>query len=328
MGKLNRVAKSLKKTAYVPSNDDPRAELRRLVMEHKALVKAQTAILNMSRDKKMRDTKEIIKCRLPVDAQVELQASAKVLQGKANALESSMRKELRKLPIFTEFLEKVFGCGDVVGAYLCAMVDIHKAVKPSNLRRYCGYAVINGRLERPTKGEVLGYNAEIRMRIFQLMGAMQTNAAKKTVDAPYGNTTKYLDVWRNYKSRMQHSERVLDRKVSTKDGMVDGKIVNGQEKSVSARGFIHSTGWHKAADVFLEDLYIVWRALEGLPVWPSYYAAKLGYEHLGKISVQEPRMLTLEEALETVGHVGKVPLTAPTVVIDEPELEEELLAAE
>lgn len=79
----------------------------------------------------------------------------------------------------------------------------------------------------------------------------------------------------------------------------DGEMIT----HVSARGFAHSYGWHKAADVFLEDLYTVWRAIEGLPVWPAFYAAKLsGYKHAsGKICVDAPTMLTLEEALELVG---------------------------
>ena len=100
-----------------------------------------------------------------------------------------------------------------------------------------------------------------------------------------------------------------------------------------------SKGWHKAADVFLEDLYIVWRAMEGLDIWPSYYAAKLGYMHGGKISVNAPTRMTVEDALAVVGYVGgvtldrkmvwSVPVEAPEEsAMVEPELEDEPLAAE
>jgi hypothetical protein len=74
-------------------------------------------------------------------------------------------------------------------------------------------------------------------------------------------------------------------------------------------GHAHSYGWHKAADILLEDLYVVWRALEALPVWPSYYAAKLGYEHGGApvdkvegyFKNAAPKMLTVEDAKRLVG---------------------------
>jgi hypothetical protein len=72
-------------------------------------------------------------------------------------------------------------------------------------------------------------------------------------------------------------------------------------RTVPWDGHAHSYGWHKAADILIEDLYIVWRTLAGMPVWPSYYAAKLGYEHGGKISVNAPKMLSLDEAKALVG---------------------------
>jgi len=79
-----------------------------------------------------------------------------------------------------------------------------------------------------------------------------------------------------------------------------GKKVNGQVVLVEGYtpwdGFAHSKGWHAAADVLVEDMYIVWRAQLGLPVWPDYHAAKLGYSHNGKICVDAPRTMTLEEA--------------------------------
>lgn len=281
---------------HVPAYEDPREELRYLVQRHKALTKSAVALDHMCSDRISRETGDVIACRLPKDVQIQGQAFAKeVFRKAAEGLERAMLQQLRLLPIFQTYLSKVFGLssGGPIAAYLVAEIDIRRAEKPSALRRFCGMAVINGRLERRTKGEVSGFSSEMRTRLFQLFQGMWKNQR-------HDPDNKYLTIWRNARHRIEQSERVFDRGVD-KAGEWTGKLVNGQGRAVSARGFAHSYGWHKAADVFLEDLYTVWRAIEGLPVWPSYYAAKLGYEHGGKISVNAPRMLTVEEALEIVG---------------------------
>jgi len=286
-----------------PSSDDARTELKRLVQQHKAWTRKAVSIQLMSSDRTDRTTGDIIECDVPMAVRAQMSLVVDSLKAESTRLEAAMQRTLRGIPIYQHFLKHVFGCGPVVAAYLVADVDIRKAVKISNLRRYCGLAVINGSLERRSGApKAIGgtgtYNAEIRTRLFQMFSAMWKNAAKS------GKTSKYLRIWTDYKHRMQHSERLVDAAVNPKDGLVDGKIVNGSGKTVSARGHINSTGWHKAADVFVEDLYVIWRALEGLEVWPSYYTAKLsgGFEHGGApAKTIGPRMLTLEEALAVVG---------------------------
>jgi hypothetical protein len=277
---------------YIASTDDPIAELRKVVKQHRAMTRSSVSIAGMSRDKKNLKTGGIIRCQLPLDVQAELQQTAKLVKTKASKLESVMIKELRKIPIYTQFLNKVYGVGPVVAAYLVTEIDIRRSIKSSALRRFCGLAVINGRLERRTKGVKLGYSAELRTRLFQMFSAMFRNGKGK------GSTSKYLDVWMNAKHRKLQMA-------------IDGKIDNGV-RQVSANGYAHSYGWHKAADIFIEDLYTVWRAMEGLEVWPSYYAAKLGYEHGGKISVNAPKFIGLQEALEMVGDVSGRPFIWPS----------------
>lgn len=347
------------KTApYVPSLEDPRAELRRLVFEHKVMMRKAVAIDAMISDRKSRETGEVIQCRgVAEDRKFELKGVVASMKKDAERLESSMVKELRKIPIYQVFLKNVYGVGPVVASYLVAELDPRggknrdgvyrdppESIKPSKWKRFCGLAVINGRLERPARGEKNHFSSEMRTRLFQAFAAMWKNAARNGTwveredlgedvdpttleqrdrggktkyklirkEAPNGVTSKYLTIWTDYKHRMSNSERV-----------VDGKIVNGAGKEVSAKGMIHSTGWHKAADVLVEDLYTVWRALEGLPVWPSYYASKLGYEHMGKISVNAPKMLTVEEALEMVGNVGCVARDVPVEDADVDDVDDE-----
>lgn len=264
---------------------DPREELKKLVKQHRALIRTSVSITHMASDRTNRETGETIPCNLPLDIQEQLKGVAQeAVKKRATHLETAMLQQLRQVPIYDRFLKHVFGVGPVVAAYLVSEIDIHRSVKSSALRRFCGLAVINGRLERRAKGVKSSFSSELRTRLYQMFSSMWKNGRGK------GRTCKYLEVWTNSKHR----------KLQT---AVDDKVNNGV-KEVSAQGYAHSYGWHKAADVFIEDLYMVWRALEGLPVWPSYYAAKLGYEHGGKISVNAPKTLTVEEALAVVGEVG------------------------
>lgn len=303
-GKLARLKA---KAPHVPASEDPRTELRRLVRQHRNWTKTATSLTLMVTDRKFKSG-DVVKCTLPDDVRADLKVTAKALKTAASALASSMTKELRKLPIWREFLSKMYGMGPVIGAYLVAEIDITIAVKISQLRMFCGTAVINGRLVRPAAGEKNRYNAQMRTRLFQLMTGMWKNAAehvdKETGEITRGaTTTKYLEVWRNALHRKQHSE-LYDREANTWGDRKSAKLV-----------MLRGSMW-KAVDVLLEDLYVVWRALEGLPVWPSYYTAKLtaGYEHGGTIAKEiGPRMLTVEEALDLVGDVGGRPADPTTM---------------
>jgi len=317
MSELVKIEKAMKRRAYVPSTDDPREELRRLVLEHKAITKAAVAIDNMARDKQPHDTEGMhpdnikrlvdhLKCRLPEDVAVDLRETAKRQREKAAQLESAMKKELKKIPIYEVFLQHVpYLRGPVVSAYLIAEIDIHKATKPSSLRMFCGMAVVDGRIVRRQKGQKNPYNAEMRVRLFQAFGAMWQGSAKKTRAFPDGSSNKYLEIWTNYKTRAVSNGRIVDGKIQR---IVNGELGDGKNDTVSAKGFVHSTGWHKACDVFLCDLYTVWRALEGLPVWPTYVEWITGYAHGGIPKVNEPEMLTLDDALSRVGDVAPRPL--------------------
>lgn len=316
-------------------HDDPSTELRRLVKEHATHTRQAVALGNMYKDKKNRETGVVIPCRLADDVRAALANAEKSARDHAAMLESAMARQLRQLPIYKHFLSRIYGMGDgPIAAYLASEIDIHRCVKPSQLTRYCGFAVINGRLERRSADanphDVARYMAEgmdlktatkfakkskfnstMRMRIYQFFTALWKNSARRTADRPHGTTSKYLDAWRNDKHRVLSSERV-----------VDGKVENGQGKIVSAAGYAHKRGWHKAADVLLGDLYIVWRALEGLPVWCGYYEAKLGVPHghaLERVPGHNvPRVLTLDDALAIVGDVGPRAADAP-ILGEDPE---------
>lgn len=281
---------------------DKVAALRDLVGRHRNMMRAATRMAQPTKDRKLRDG-TVVKSNYDAEAAADLDAAAKVQKRHAKKLEAQMVRLMRGMPIYDLFLAPAFGIGPIVAANMIARIDITKAPKVSNLRRYCGLAVIGGALERvanapKSQGGAGCPNDHMRTVLFQGFAAMARNAgSKKTCN---WKTSKYIQVWSDYLHRMAHSERVSEAGTIVPIGR-DGA------KPVSAKNFIRATGWHKAADVFVEDYYTIARTLAGLPVWPSYHAAKLGYAHGGKVCVDAPRMLTLDEALEIVGDVRGIP---------------------
>jgi hypothetical protein len=298
---LKSIEKKLKaKPKPVPVHEDPRAELKRLVKLHNTHTKNSVALHHMGSDRVNHETGETIPCLLPPDGiggRDELILMSEHQKKAATKLETAMTRELKKLPVYNLFLKDVYGVGPVVAAYLCAMIDIRRAEKPSQLQRYCGLAVIDGRFERRSGGpkydpqgnrtEATGtFNQEIRTRIFQAFSSMWRTKGE--------GSSKYLDIWQNTRER--------DLLKANDKGKFES---NGKE--ISAKGHAFSKGWHVAAQLFVYDLYLVWRAAEGLPSWTTWYDWARGYEHgRGPLPRENaPRMLTIEQALEIVGYCGK-----------------------
>lgn len=286
---LKKIANKIAKKVVVPANDDPMVEIRRLIQEHVQLTKTSVGLTSSASDKVRRfdlvkngeviaKKGDVIPCRMPVDTQQKIQDFAKdTLKKDADRLGRAIERELRRVPLYTEFLSKVQGCGPVIAGYIVAMVDFSKCVKPSALKRYCGFAVFDGKREQPTKGQKLHYNKEMKTRLYQMfMMGIRMAGSRSSAES------KYMRVWTEKKETL-----VAMRGLGTTDN--------------KSNGWCDDTARRKATDVFLEDLYIVGRTLAGLPVWPSWYAKAMGYEHGGKVAVLAPKMLTLDEALAMVG---------------------------
>jgi hypothetical protein len=298
---LKSIEKKLKaKAAVVPVHEDPRAELKRLVKLHNTHTKNSVALHHMGSDRVLHETGDVIPCLLPPDGiggRDELLLMSENQKKAATKLESAMNRELKKLPVYNLFLKNVYGVGPVVAGYLVANIDIRRAEKPSQLQRYCGVAVINGHFERRESGpkydpqgnltDAAGtFNQEIRTRLYQAFSSMWRTKGE--------GSSKYLDIWQNTKAR--------DLLKANEDGKIES---NG--KMISVKGYAHSKGWHVAAQLFVYDLYLIWRAVEGLPSWTTWYDWARGYEHgRGPLPRENvPRMLTVEQAIDLIGYVGK-----------------------
>lgn len=307
---IDKVAKRLgKKREPEPvTHVDPRAELRRLVQIHKALTKKAVAIGNMASDRKWKDdaTGEIVlvPSNVPEHRRVEMLAVEKGLRAEARALEAAMRVQLKTQPVFREFLRQAWGiCGDggaVTAAYIVAMVDIERCPKVSNLIRYCGFATDTktGRSERrgqgggapkaahgryPGGGEGT-FNNELKIKLVVAFMTLWKSGVRKD---------------ENDLSHQAHESKYLKRWIDAKHTALT--LPNVRLGRVMHAGEAHDKGRRKATDLFLWDLYVVWRAIEGLPIWADKYATARGAMHGGGPAWIGPRDITLDEALEMIG---------------------------
>lgn len=292
-----------RKPKVEPVAVDPIEELRRLTRLHAAYTRDSVGLKHKASDRKNLKTKEVIPCLLPQDMRDDLLAASKRFQQEAGLLESAMRTQLRHVPLFTEFLEGVYGCGVVVSAYLVASIRFDRCANVSQLVRYCGNGLGENGLREVRKdgpkykpdgtiGDGTGtYNDVLKTRIWQAMVAMRKNAAKVTVDRPFGSTTKYLDRWATAK----HSALTLP---------------NVRLGRVMRPGEADDKGRKKATDLFLWDLYRMGRALAGLPIRPDKYSTVRGRFHNGAEARDAFYIETVVEARAGVGDVGARPAPA------------------
>jgi hypothetical protein len=189
------------------------------------------------------------------------------------------------------------------------MIRIERCQNFSQLNRYCGNAPDfrtgwrENRSGSPkydahgTLTEGTGtFNDALRRNNWLIMAGMRKNGAKTSADRPYGTTTKYLDRW----LAASHAEREAPREARMGYGNKLRKPVPDHK------------GRMKATDLFLWDLYVVWRALEGLDMRHDKFSVQRGRDHSGReVNLDERFSLTVEEALAWVGDVGGRASPAP-----------------
>jgi hypothetical protein len=323
---------------------DTIAELRRLVGIHKNLATEIQRYESGIKDRHFKGddgSDVLVKCTKSAAAIADVKRCVATFKADQADLVSAMLAELRKAPVYTTFLKNVYGVGIITAAYLVAMVRIERSQDFSQLNRYCGNApdyktgwreIRSGAPKFGPQGERTEgtgtFNEALRRNNWLIMTSMRKNGAKFTVceshellrpksgaqpkeafraetlaceacrktKFPVGTTNKYLDRW----LAASHTERTAPREPRLGHG---GKLRSPVPDH---------KGRMKATDVLLWDLYVVWRALEGLDMRHEKYSVQRGRDHAGReVNVDERFSLTVEQALEWVGDVGGRPATEP-----------------
>lgn len=135
------------------------------------------------------------------------------------------------------------GMGKILAAKLYALIDITRAERPSNLWRYAGYAVVEGKAEKPKKGEKLHYNKQLKTICYQI-------------------ATSFLRLNSPYR-------RIYD----------EAKEYYRKNRPDWTKMHIHFAATRKMMKIFLFHLWYVWRKIEGLPVCEPYIIAQDNAPH-------------------------------------------------
>jgi len=260
-------------------------------------------------DERNVDTKE--KSDLDNVEMADINEKASILsRGMENDIEKELKKELKDIPVYIEWLSKQKGVGPVTAGWILAEFDIEIATTVSKLWQYGGmnpglvlgkkrikkkdykpamgdiiekitfkdeisYLIITDeyvRGDRATPGFVLPYNKKIKT---VLLGVLADSFIKQ--NAPYR-----LNYYDPYKKRLENEDNTIYNPDEKRMRQDDGK----SWKSVS-KGHRDRAAKRYMIKMFLKDLYVAWREIEGLPVRRPYAEEYLGKKHGNVIALKK-----------------------------------------
>ena len=202
-------------------------------------------------------------------------------------IEKQMKKVLKRFPIYTEWIEKQKGVGPISAGWILAEIDIEKATTVSKIWQFCGLnpglipgkkrvenkdgsfsLVPTGKMirgDRLTPGHVAPFNKRLRTA---LAGVMASGFIKSQNDY-------CLRYYYPYKARLEQEVNTVEeiRKAGSKAEDVAWKDAKKAHRDRAAQRYM--------LKMFLRDLYVAWREIEGLPVRPPYQEEYLGKRHTG-----------------------------------------------
>jgi hypothetical protein len=216
---------------------------------------------------------------------VSIQEISQASRDQEAQIEKKLKKMLKRFPVYRHFLEQVKGVGPIAAATIISEFDIQKATTVSKLWQYAGMnpGMVRGkkrvdnkdgtfelrltdkliRGDKLTSGFVAPFNKQLRVA---LCGILADGFIK--AQAPYA-----LNYYYPYKERLAQSEK--ETQEITKKG-ADPKQLQWKEAKPGHRDRAAKRYMIK---MFLKDLYVAWRTIEGLPVRPSYQEEYLGHKH-------------------------------------------------
>lgn len=187
--------------------------------------------------------------------------------------ESGMEKEIAQNitqhPLWQIFLKEVKGCGPTLAGVIISQFDIRKAPMVSNMVSFAGFAPGN---DRKVKGKKRGYNQFLKDKLCGVLGS----SFLKSKSVPYSG------YYYEYKMRLENSDREVNERIRMKDRTkpeYKGKTTRVVKWRDAYPGHIHEAATRKMIKMFLRDLYVAWREIEGLPIRKPYEEEYLSRKH-------------------------------------------------
>jgi len=183
---------------------------------------------------------------------------------------------IHKHPLWISYLRDVKGVGEMLAAVIVTEFDIHKFENVSKGWQFAGMnpGLVRGKVwkkikgkrvlvatdtlirgDKKTKGFVRPYNAFLKSKLLGVLGKQFL-----VHGSPY---RVYYD---NVKHRLESEDWGEESK-------------NPTDPKRPKAGHQHNAARRYMVKMFIKDLYVIWRALEGLPIRPLYDEEYLGHKH-------------------------------------------------
>lgn len=179
--------------------------------------------------------------------------------------EKVVAKIVAQHPMWDAFLKDVKGCGPLMSAVILSEFDIHKAVRISQFWAYAGLDVASdGRGRGRYKEHLVDVEYTDKEGEQKIKKGISFNPFLKTklVGVLASCFIKirdceYRKVYDSYKHRLENHEKHKDK----------------------SKGHRHNMAMRYMIKIFLQDLWLKWREVEGLEITRPYAEDKLGHEH-------------------------------------------------
>jgi hypothetical protein len=210
--------------------------------------------------------------------------------------EKNLKRVLKRFPIWTEYLEGVKGVGTIASGWIIGEFDIEKATTVSKMWQFAGLnpGMVRGVKDiekdkyKPSMGEVIReYTTMKGVKHVHVLTDELIKGDKLTegFTAPFNQNLRTalvgvladgfikqqnyycMEFYYPYKARLEQEENTVIHVGKEKQW----KEVNKGHRDRAAKRYM--------IKMFLKDLYVAWRTIEGLPVRPSYQEEYLGHKH-------------------------------------------------
>ena len=188
------------------------------------------------------------------------------LKDAEDGLGKVVASEVHAHPMWAAFFEHIKGCGPLMSAVCLAYLDPYKARHASSFWAYCGLDVKWDEERQEMRGNGKWYT---EMRTY--INRDGEEAERKSLTYNPFVKTKLVEVMVGsfLKAGDNHYSRIYRDFRNRRSEKGDSPIQQ------------HRRASRYCAKMFLKDMWVVWRELEGLPVSEPYEVAKLGHKPHG-----------------------------------------------
>jgi Transposase IS116/IS110/IS902 family len=207
-----------------------------------------------------------------IDSYTELCLMAEYLELDTQEKKHFRRLEtvLKEFPVFTQFLDNVKGIGPAMAGVIISEIDIYKSKYPSSLWKYAGVDVTPTGTGRSRKEDSLVDR--------EYVAKDGTTKMKKSITFNPFLKTKLLGV---LASSFLKTNNPIYRPIY--DGYKN-RLENHPAHAEKSKGHRHNMAMRYMIKIFLINLHMEWRRIEGLPISVPYHEAKLGLVHEQKVA--------------------------------------------